>query len=459
MLKQKLNRRNKLKRELVNVFDTSSDNYAREIEINKIRKVRGDYYYGDSRNISLYKIDDLATGQSAELDNEIAREQARINEAMQRRRALEAERAKIAERDSVGGYTDNMSAMQRGKVAKTLNKHLTYSDENGRPVVMSRAEHMRDVAGKGFAVTSKKMSNGKTEYRVYGNADGSGPFEIITKAEFDYYNWYRGQQQNGETEPATSRFDGNRAESALDKLIGRKQPKQQEQQTGKKFMNVFDESELEAEIAKAKAEMSKLSANPFFNPALMKSLFKIGGIYMQRGVNNFADWSAHMVETLGNKVRPFLKSAWDALQAYPADVKFNDDIMTATLEFVGSRVDNGRSRDEIRNEFRTMYGDEYVAYVDAAYEGVNSYPTEIAENADVVNETETQTETEQPQAKTGRRHTNADHAQNGNFRFCPRTADSGQRQPEQTKSLFFGRRRQFRLQACAQTGKSVLVPP
>lgn len=385
--------------EKFNVFDTGSDNYAREIEINKIRKVGGNYYYGDSRNVSLYKIDDIATGQSAELDNEIAREQARINEAMQRRRALDAERAKIAERDSVGGYTDNMSAMQRGKVAKTLNKHLTYSDENGRPVVMSRAEHMRDVAGKGFAVTSKKMSNGKTEYRVYGNADSSGPFEIITKAEFDYYNWYRGQQQNGETEPATSRFDGNRAESALDKRIGRKQPKQQEQQTGKKFMNVFDESELEAEIAKAKAEMSKLSANPFFNPALMKSLFKIGGIYMQRGVNNFADWSAHMVETLGNKVRPFLKSAWDALQAYPADVKFNDDIMTATLEFVGSRVDNGRSRDEIRNEFRTMYGDEYVAYVDAAYEGVNSYPTEIAENADVVNETETQTETEQPQAE------------------------------------------------------------
>lgn len=190
-------------------------------------------------------------------------------------------------------------------------------------------------------------------------------------------------------EPA-NRFDGNRAESALDKLIGRKQPKQQEQQTGKKFMNVFDESELEAEIAKAKAEMSKLSANPFFNPALMKSLFKIGGIYMQRGVNNFTGWSERMVETLGSKVRPFLKSAWDALQAYPSDVKFNDDIMTATLEFVGSRVDNGRSRDEIRNEFTEMYGDEYVAYVDAAYEGVNSYPTEIAENADVVEETTTE---------------------------------------------------------------------
>lgn len=204
------------------------------------------------------------------------------------------------------------------------------------------------------------------------------------------------QQQ---AEPA-NRFDGNRAESALDKLIGRKQPKQQEQQTGKKFMNVFDESELEAEIAKAKAEMSKLSANPFFNPALMKSLFKIGGIYMQRGVNDFTGWSERMVETLGSKVRPFLKSAWDALQAYPSDVKFNDDIMTATLEFVGNRVDNGRSRDEIRNEFTEMYGDEYVAYVDAAYEGVNSYPTEIAENADVANETETQAEAGAQQEET-----------------------------------------------------------
>ena len=191
-----------------------------------------------------------------------------------------------------------------------------------------------------------------------------------------------------EQQPAADnkRFDGERATSALDKLIGRKQPAQQEQQTSKKFMNVFDESELDAEIAKAKAEMSKLSANPFFNPALMKSLFKIGGIYMQRGVNNFADWSARMVEALGNKVRPFLKSAWDALQAYPADVKFNDDIMTATLEFVGSRAENGRSREQIRSEFSEMYGEEYLSYVDAAYEGVQSYPTEIEENSNVIQE-------------------------------------------------------------------------
>lgn len=237
--------------ERFNAFTTDNDNYAQGVAIDKIRHIGDNYYYGDSRNVSLYKIDDHATGQSAELDNEIAREQARIDKAVQRRREIDAERAQIAKRDSVGGYTDNMSAMQRGKIAKTLNKHLTYSDENGRPVVMSRAEHMRDVAGKGFAVTSKKMSNGKTEYRVYGNADGSGPFEIITKAEFDYYNWYRGQQQNGETEPATSLFDGNSAVSALDKYIGRKQPKQTEPQESRQSGQTREEgknAEVEKEI-------------------------------------------------------------------------------------------------------------------------------------------------------------------------------------------------------------------
>ena len=230
--------------------------------------------------------------------------------------------------------------------------------------------------------TGEESKNAEAEKEV---TESKEPAE---KAEKKESKRTKRPKAEAEQQPAADnkRFDGERATSALDKLIGRKQPAQQEQQTGKKFMNVFDESELDAEIAKAKAEMSKLSANPFFNPALMKSLFKIGGIYMQRGVNNFADWSARMVETLGNKVRPFLKSAWDALQAYPADVKFNDDIMTATLEFVGSRAENGRTREQIRNEFSEMYGEEYLSYVDAAYEGVQSYPTEIEENSNVIQE-------------------------------------------------------------------------
>lgn len=198
----------------------------------------------------------------------------------------------------------------------------------------------------------------------------------IKQALAAYDEKYKSVEQ--EVESKQSRFDGKRAETALDSLIGRK-PKSnvEDQDFKKKFVDVFNESELDAELARAKAEMSKLSANPFFNPALMKSLVKIGGIYIQKGVNSFANWSVRMAEALGNDVKPFLKAAWNTLQAYPEGVKFNDDVMTAVMEYVGSRVDDGRSLADIRQEFADQYGGEYLDYVDSAHRGIMEYPTEI----------------------------------------------------------------------------------
>lgn len=178
-------------------------------------------------------------------------------------------------------------------------------------------------------------------------------------------------------EPAT-RFDGERARKSLDALIGRKkksEPQKKDVVPKSKFMNVFNEDELDAEIEKAKKEMSKLSANPMFNPALMKSLFKIGGIYLQKGVNKFAAWADNMVDVMGEKVRPFLPAVWDSLKKYPDNQKFNDDVMTAVMEYVGEGVDNGKSLSVIKREFADDYGDEYLGYVDAAFEGVKKYPT------------------------------------------------------------------------------------
>ena len=181
-----------------------------------------------------------------------------------------------------------------------------------------------------------------------------------------------------ETKEPTKRFDGERARKSLDALIGRKkksEPQKNDVVPKSKFMNVFNEDELDAEIEKAKKEMSKLSANPMFNPALMKSLFKIGGIYLQKGVNKFAAWADNMVDVMGEKVRPFLPAVWDSLKKYPDNQKFNDDVMTAVMEYVGEGVDNGKSLSAIKREFADDYGDEYLGYVDAAFEGVKKYPT------------------------------------------------------------------------------------
>lgn len=194
-------------------------------------------------------------------------------------------------------------------------------------------------------------------------------------------------------EPANP-FDGERARKALDALIGRKkknEPQKNDVIPKSKFMNVFNEDELDAEIEAAKKEMSKLSANPMFNPKLMKHLFKIGGIYLQKGVNRFTEWAENVVDVMGEEARQFLPAVWDALKKYPDNQKFNDDVMTAVMEYVGNRVYDGKSLSAIKREFADDYGDEYLGYVDAAFEGVKKYPT--SDNvADVVESKQDNTE-------------------------------------------------------------------
>lgn len=202
------------------------------------------------------------------------------------------------------------------------------------------------------------------------------------------------EKQTQEAKEPVKRFDGERARKSLDALIGRKkksEPQKNDVIPKSKFMNVFNEDELDAEIEKLKKELSKLSANPFFNPTLMKSAFKVGGIYLQKGVNRFTEWAESVVSVAGEKVRPFLPAVWDSLKKYPDNQKFNDDVMTAVMEYVGEGVDNGKSLSAIKREFADDYGDEYLGYVDAAFEGVKKYPT--SDNvADVVESKQDNTE-------------------------------------------------------------------
>lgn len=220
------------------------------------------------------------------------------------------------------------------------------------------------------------------------------PNNLIARAAKGDKNALQEINDFGKSKEPAKRFDGERARKSLDALIGRKkksEPQKNDVVPKSKFMNVFNEDELDAEIEKAKKEMSKLSANPMFNPALMKSLFKIGGIYLQKGVNKFAAWADNMVDVMGEKVRPFLPAVWDSLKKYPDNQKFNDDVMTAVMEYVGEGVDNGKSLSTIKREFADDYGDEYLGYVDAAFEGVKKYPT--SDNvADVVESKQDNTE-------------------------------------------------------------------
>lgn len=240
-------------------------------------------------------------------------------------------------------------------------------------------------------------------------------------------------EENNATQATPKRFDGARARKTLDALIGRKKSEPQANDVIPKLVNVFNEDELDAEIAKAKAEMNKLSANPMFNPVLMKSLFKIGGIYLQKGVNKFAAWAQNMVDVMGESVRPFLPAVWSSLKKYPQGQKFNDDVMSAVMEYVGDGVDQGKSLSAIKREFVDDYGEDYLGYVDAAYEGVKEYPTEIADNVVKSNTEETAKEAKEDSEIIRRETARADSDVTGARPDTGRSSVSGSVSAPQTQ--------------------------
>ena len=107
---------------------------------------------------------------------------------------------------------------------------------------------------------------------------------------------------------------GNEDEAASDmlKAFGMKKPAESPKE---KAFNVIDDSDeaLDAALKEFLAEMSNISANPMFNPKLMNLSFKLGAAYLQKGFNNFTEWSSKMVDSVGSKIEPWLKSTWDSI--------------------------------------------------------------------------------------------------------------------------------------------------
>ena len=413
--------------------------------ITDVAEIGDRYFYRTSKGVQLYQITDLQTGKSAELEQYKVEEQQRISEEAEQQAKIDAENNAIKQEaqkklDVLEGFASDKSDFVRRRIANTLNKKFNYEGYG----VQTRADFVKlslkngyspDTYGNGYYLSKNKLSQpitkteydfanyllekqgkGKIEPKVKAkpsadtfskspdslfnvNALAGAPKQItdiiqkMPKAEQSKTAKKQTVEKQEVKEPA-KRFDGERARKSLDALIGRKkksEPQKNDVIPKSKFMNVFNEDELDAEIEKLKKELSKLSANPFFNPTLMKSAFKVGGIYLQKGVNRFTEWAGSVVSVAGEQVRPFLPAVWDSLKKYPDNQKFNDDVMTAVMEYVGEGVDNGKSLSAIKREFADDYGDEYLGYVDAAFEGVKKYPT--SDNvADVVESKQDNTE-------------------------------------------------------------------
>lgn len=173
------------------------------------------------------------------------------------------------------------------------------------------------------------------------------------------------------------------AETATNELaaalgIKRKQKAESKPAPKKKAFDIVDDSDeaLAEAIKEAKAELNKLSANPVFNPNLHKAAFKVGAILIQRGANNFVEWSAEMLEALGEKIRPWLGSVWKSIEAYPKNKLFSDEEVTAATRYVGAKYNEGYTTiDDIYNvaamDFDPESLETHKSLLDSAFAGIN----------------------------------------------------------------------------------------
>ena len=189
----------------------------------------------------------------------------------------------------------------------------------------------------------------------------------------------------GDSETAT-----NELAAALG--IKRKQKAESKPAPKKKAFDIVDDSDeaLAKAIKEAKAELNKLSANPVFNPALHKAAFKVGAILIQRGANNFVEWSAKMLEMLGEKIRPWLGSVWKSIEAYPKNEKFDDEKATAATRYVGAKYNEGYTTvEDIYNAFAMDFDPEnleaYKGLIDSAFAGIDELYNPTLDTADTKN--------------------------------------------------------------------------
>lgn len=179
-------------------------------------------------------------------------------------------------------------------------------------------------------------------------------------------------------EKQTSFVDVKTAEDDLLKAFGLKRANTVEHKQ-KKRVKIVDDSDnaLEAEWDKLNKALDNLSANPLFNPEVVVPLFKIGMIYAQRGINNFANFSERMIEKGGERIKPWIKPAWNMTASYQGD-DLDENKLAAAFQYVGSKWENGtKSIDKIKSDFEELVGNEqaepYMQYIEVAHKGAQAY--------------------------------------------------------------------------------------
>lgn len=131
-------------------------------------------------------------------------------------------------------------------------------------------------------------------------------------------------------------------------------------------------AEIEKDSKELHKELSKLSANPMVNPKVYVLGAKIGIAYIRLGYKTFKPWAEKVLSSVGDEIRPWLRSIWNGIANMPKDAPFDAKKYTGAVLYCGNRIEKGMlSYDMIADDFKERYGEQAYnntkGYLQAAY--------------------------------------------------------------------------------------------
>ena len=149
-----------------------------------------------------------------------------------------------------------------------------------------------------------------------------------------------------------------------------------------KIVDLVDDSE-EAEtklIAELKKKLNTINSG--FDPTIMVPAFKLGAIYIQRGINKFPEWKSKLTEAVGEEIAPWAKPVWESLKTYPQDRAFNETHATKIFQAVGALYEHGEKdieniKKRITRKMSKDNAKRFAPIIESAYNGVKTYFDEM----------------------------------------------------------------------------------
>lgn len=277
--------------------------------------------------------------------------------------------------DFVGNKLDEaLPIEEKQSIKENISKTISNTSETNTIIEQNKNnEQAKEVVNEEISKQPDKVEEKQNDNKITKEKK-SKPIEEKPQKQTSK----KQENKKDSQEKQTSFVDVKTAEDNLLKAFGLKRANT-EKHKQKKRVKIVDDSDnaLEAEWDKLNKALDNLSANPLFNPEVVVSLFKIGMIYAQRGINNFANFSERMIEKGGERIKPWIKPAWNMTASYQGN-DLDENKLAAAFQYVGSKWENGtKSLDKIKSDFEELVGNEqaepYMQYIEVAHKGAQAY--------------------------------------------------------------------------------------